>query len=433
VIAAIRPARHNWNMTPAEAESAQSIEPIAVVAPPRAAVRADGTAFAILGALSFCHLLNDMIASLVPAIYPIFRNVFQLDYAQIGLITLTYQCTASVFQPLVGLYTDHKPKPYSLPAGMSFTLVGLLLLAQAGSFSTLLVAAALIGVGSAVFHPESSRVARMASGGQHGLAQSLFQVGGNLGSSLGPLLAAFIVVPLGQGSIAWFTLAALLAIVLLARISGWYSGRRAATQARGRASAPDFALPLPSRKIAWSLAILLALIFSKFFYTAGLTNYYTFYLIDRFGLSVQSAQIYLFVFLASVAVGTVIGGPVGDRMGRKFVMWFSILGALPFTLALPYADLFWTSILSVLIGVITASAFSAILVYAQELVPGRIGMISGLFFGLAFGMAGIGAAALGRFADLTSIDTVYRVCSFLPLIGLLTAFLPNIERPSAVH
>jgi MFS transporter, FSR family, fosmidomycin resistance protein len=429
VIAAIRLARHNLTMTPAEAESAQSIEPIAVAAPPRAAVRAaDTTAFAILGALSFCHLLNDMIASLVPAIYPIFRNVFRLDYAQIGLITLTYQCTASVFQPLVGLYTDHNPKPYSLPAGMSFTLVGLLLLAQAGSFSTLLVAAALIGVGSAVFHPESSRVARMASGGQHGLAQSLFQVGGNLGSSLGPLLAAFIVVPLGQGSIAWFTLAALLAIVLLARISAWYRGRREATQVRGRASAPDFALPLPSRKIAWSLAILLALIFSKFFYTAGLTNYYIFYLIDRFGLSVQSAQIYLFVFLASVAVGTVIGGPVGDRMGRKFVMWFSILGALPFTLALPYANLFWTSILTVLIGVITASAFSAILVYAQELVPGRIGMISGLFFGLAFGMAGIAAAALGHLADLTSIESVYRVCSFLPLIGLLTAFLPNLER-----
>jgi FSR family fosmidomycin resistance protein-like MFS transporter len=307
------------------------------------------------------------------------------------------------------------------------------LLAQASSFVALLVAAAVIGVGSAVFHPESSRVARMASGGQHGLAQSLFQVGGNVGSSLGPLLAAFIVVPLGQGSIAWFTLAALLAIILLARIGAWYKGRRAATLSKGRASVAAQGVPLPSRKIAWSLAILLALIFSKFFYTAGLTNYYTFYLIDRFGLSVQSAQIYLFVFLASVAVGTVIGGPVGDRMGRKFVMWFSILGSLPFTLALPYANLFWTSILTVLIGVITASAFSAILVYAQELVPGRIGMISGLFFGLAFGMAGIAAAALGHLADLTSIEYVYRVCSFLPLIGLLTAFLPDIERSRAAH
>ena len=416
-------------MTPAEIESAQSIEPIAVAAPPRPARAVDGASFAILGALSFCHLLNDMIASLVPAIYPIFRNVFQLDYAQIGLITLTYQCTASVFQPLVGLYTDHRPKPYSLSAGMSFTLVGLVLLARATSFSALLIAAALIGVGSAVFHPESSRVARMASGGQHGLAQSLFQVGGNVGSSLGPLLAAFIVVPLGQGSIAWFTLAALLAIVLLARIGAWYKGRRAAS--KGRAAVAAHHIPLPSRKIAWSLAILLALIFSKFFYTAGLTNYYTFYLIDRFGLSVQSAQIYLFVFLAAVAVGTVIGGPVGDRMGRKFVMWFSILGVLPFTLALPYANLFWTGILTVLIGVVSASAFSAILVYAQELVPGRIGMISGLFFGLAFGMAGIAAAALGQLADLTSIDYVYRVCSFLPLIGLLTAFLPEIEKSRA--
>ena len=414
-------------MTPAEVESADSIEPIAIVAPPLPARGAEGAAFAILGALSFCHLLNDMIASLVPAIYPIFRNVFQLDYAQIGLITLTYQCTASIFQPLVGLYTDHHPKPYSLSAGMGFTLVGLLLLARAGSFSALLVAAALIGVGSAVFHPESSRVARMASGGQHGLAQSLFQVGGNVGSSMGPLLAAFIVVPLGQGSIAWFTLAALLAMIVLARIGTWYKAHRAATHAKGRAATSAHTMPLPSGKIAWSLAILLALIFSKFFYTAGLTNYYTFYLIDRFGLSVPSAQIYLFVFLASVAVGTVIGGPVGDRMGRKFVMWFSILGALPFTLALPYANLFWTGVLTVLIGVITASAFSAILVYAQELVPGRIGMISGLFFGLAFGMAGIAAAALGRFADMTSIDTVYRVCSFLPLIGLLTFFLPDLE------
>ncbi len=417
-------------MSPAEIESAESIEPIAIAAA-RPARAADGAAFAILGALSFCHLLNDMIASLVPAIYPIFRNVFRLDYAQIGLITLTYQCTASIFQPLVGLYTDHRPKPYSLSAGMGFTLVGLLLLAQATSFAMLLVAAGLIGIGSAVFHPESSRVARMASGGQHGLAQSLFQVGGNVGSSLGPLLAAFIVVPLGQGSIGWFTLAALLAMILLARIGAWYKGRRAAS--KGRASVAAHHIPLPSRKIAWSLAILLALIFSKFFYTAGLTNYYTFYLIDRFGLSVQSAQIYLFIFLASVAAGTVIGGPVGDRMGRKFVMWFSILGALPFTLALPYANLFWTSILTVLIGVVSASAFSAILVYAQELVPGRIGMISGLFFGLAFGMAGIAAAALGHLADLTSIDYVYRVCSFLPLIGLLTAFLPDIEKKHAAH
>jgi MFS transporter, FSR family, fosmidomycin resistance protein len=415
-------------MSPNEIKSAEAVTPLTAAATLRAAPSTDGVALAILTSLSFCHLLNDMIASLVPAIYPIFRDVFKLDYAEIGFITLTYQCTASVFQPLVGLYTDHRPKPYSLAAGMGFTLVGLVLLARAPSFAALLTAAALIGVGSAVFHPESSRVARMASGGRHGLAQSLFQVGGNVGSSLGPLLAAFIVVPLGQGSIAWFTLAALLAIILLARIGVWYKERSAKAPGKARASAGAHGMPLPSRKVAWSLTILLALIFSKFFYTAGLTNYYTFYLIDRFGLSVQAAQIYLFVFLASVAAGTVIGGPVGDRFGRKFVMWFSILGALPFTLALPYANLFWTSILTVLIGVITASAFSAILVYAQELVPGRIGMISGLFFGLAFGMAGIAAAALGHLADLTSIDYVYKVCSFLPLIGLLTAFLPDLEK-----
>jgi len=415
-------------MSPAEIESIDAA-PVAVAVRPAALPAADGVAFAVLGALSFCHLLNDMIASLVPAIYPIFRDVFRLDYAQVGLITLTYQCTASIFQPVVGLYTDHRPKPYSLAAGMSFTLVGLVLLAQASSFSTLLFAAGLVGLGSAVFHPESSRVARMASGGQHGLAQSLFQVGGNVGSSLGPLLAAFIVVPQGQGSIAWFTLAALLAIVLLARIGAWYKHQRAAAHAKARAHAAGPGMLLPTRKTLLALGVLLALIFSKFFYTAGLTNFYTFYLIGRFGLSIQSAQIHLFFFLASVALGTVIGGPVGDRMGRKFVMWFSILGALPFTLALPYANLFWTGVLTVLIGMITASAFSAILVYAQELVPGRIGMISGLFFGLAFGMAGIAAAALGRLADLTSIDHVYRVCSFLPLIGLLTAFLPAIEPP----
>jgi MFS transporter, FSR family, fosmidomycin resistance protein len=411
-------------MTPAEANSLEINEPTVVVsaAPARGV---DGVAFAILGALSFCHLLNDLIASIVPAIYPIFRNSFRLDYAQIGLITLTYQCTASIFQPLVGLYTDHRPKPYSLPAGMGFTLVGIVLLARAPSFEALLIAAALVGLGSAVFHPEASRVARMASGGQHGLAQSLFQVGGNFGSSLGPLLAAFIIVPHGQGSIEWFTLAALLAIVLLARIGYWYKQHRAATQKRVARPAAPTVVPLSSAKIALSLGVLLALIFSKFFYTAGLTNYYTFYLIDRFGLSIRGAQFYLFSFLASVAVGTVIGGPIGDRMGRKFVLWFSILGALPFTLALPYANLFWTGVLAVVIGVVTASAFATILVYAQELIPGRIGLISGLFFGLAFGMAGIGAAALGKLADLTSIGYVYQVCSFLPLIGLLTFFLPD--------
>ena len=416
-------------MTPDEIQTSVIDAPYAAPASPTVIAK-ESVALSLLFALSFCHLLNDMIASLVPAIYPVFRDVFQLNYAQIGMITLTYQCTASVFQPLVGLYTDKKPKPYSLPMGMTVTFFGLVLLARATSFAGLLIAAGLIGVGSAVFHPESSRVARMASGGRHGLAQSLFQVGGNAGASLGPLLAAFIVVPRGQGSIAWFTLAALLAIVVLTRISAWYKARHIVTKARA-ASSPVVHMRLPPRMVAFSLAILLGLIFSKCFYTAGLTNFYTFYLIDRFGLSIQSAQFYLFAFLAAVAVGTVIGGPVGDRFGRKFVMWFSILGALPFTIALPYADLFWTGVLTVIIGIVTASAFSAILVYAQELVPGRIGMISGLFFGLAFGMAGIAAAVLGWVADLTSIEYVYSVCSFLPAIGLLTIFLP--AEPRAVR
>ncbi len=416
-------------MTPDEIQTSVIDAPYAAPASPTVIAK-ESVALSLLFALSFCHLLNDMIASLVPAIYPVFRDVFQLNYAQIGLITLTYQCSASILQPLVGLYTDKKPMPYSLPMGMSVTFVGLVLLARATSFAGLLIAAGLIGVGSAVFHPESSRVARMASGGRHGLAQSLFQVGGNAGASLGPLLAAFIVVPRGQGSIGWFTLAALLAIIVLTRISAWYKARHVVAKARSHASAIT-PMRLPGGKVAFSLAILLGLIFSKFFYTAGLTNFYTFYLIDRFGLSIQSAQFYLFAFLAAVAVGTVIGGPVGDRFGRKFVMWFSILGALPFTIALPYADLFWTGVLTIIIGIVTASAFSAILVYAQELVPGRIGMISGLFFGLAFGMAGIAAAVLGWVADLTSIEYVYSVCSFLPLLGLLTIFLP--AEPRAVR
>ena len=416
-------------MTPADIESVDAAEAASLAPAPPSLNATNGVALGILGSLSFCHLLNDMIASLVPAIYPVFRDTFQLDYAQIGFITVAYQCTASIFQPLVGLYTDHRPKPYSLSVGMGVTLIGLVLLAQANSFEALLIAAGLVGIGSAVFHPESSRVARMASGGRHGLAQSLFQVGGNAGAALGPLLAAFIVVPRGTGAIMWFTRAALLAIVLLARIGVWYKENRTVALPKKARAVSATGVTLPNGKIALSLMVLLGLIFSKFFYTAGLTNYYTFYLIERFGLSIQSAQFYLFAFLAAVAVGTIIGGPIGDRFGRKFVMWFSILGALPFTLALPYADLFWTAILTVFIGIITASAFSAILVYAQELIPGRIGMISGLFFGLAFGMAGVAAAALGHIADLTSIDYVYKICSFLPLGGLLTVFLPNIEKP----
>jgi MFS transporter, FSR family, fosmidomycin resistance protein len=369
-----------------------------------------------------------MVQSLLPAIYPILKDSFHLDFGQIGLITLCYQLTASLLQPFVGAYTDRRPMPYSLPVGMGFTLIGLLLLSVASSFAVLLLSAALVGVGSAVFHPESSRVARLASGGQHGLAQSLFQVGGNAGSSLGPLLAAYIVLPKGQGSIAWFSLAALLAIALLTHIGRWYGTNR--TQSAKQSRKTDQHQRLSKGKIAASIAVLIALVFSKYFYLASLTSYYTFYLIHKFHVSVQSSQIHLFVFLGAVAAGTVLGGPVGDRIGRKYVIWVSILGVLPFTLLLPYANLFWTGVLSVVIGLVLASAFSAILVYAQELVPGQVGMISGLFFGLAFGMGGVGAALLGKLADGTSIDFVYQVCAFLPLIGLLTGFLPNLEKAS---
>jgi FSR family fosmidomycin resistance protein-like MFS transporter len=384
------------------------------------------TVFAILGAISFCHLLNDMMQSMLPAIYPMLKSNYGLDFAQVGLITLTYQLTASLLQPLVGLYTDRRPKPYSLAVGMGFTLVGLLLLSMASRFAALLAAAALVGMGSAVFHPESSRVARMASGGRHGFAQSLFQVGGNFGSSLGPLLAAFIVLPMGQSSVAWFSLAALLAMIVLWNVGGWYR-RNGALNAKPRGGGVADHPTLPPGKVKTALAVLIALVFSKYFYLASLTSYYTFYLISKFHVSVQNAQIHLFIFLGAVAAGTIIGGPIGDRIGRKYVIWCSILGVLPFTLALPYASLFWTGILSVVIGLILASAFSAILVYGQELVPGKVGMISGLFFGLAFGMGGIGAAVLGQLADHTSIGFVYHVCSFLPAVGLLTGFLPDLE------
>ena len=382
--------------------------------------------FKVLGAISVCHLVNDMLSSLLPAIYPLLKTSFNLNFAQIGLITLTYQTTASLLQPLIGFYTDKNPRPYSLPVGMGATLVGLILLSIAHTFPALLVAAALVGTGSSVFHPESSRVARMASGGQHGLAQSLFQVGGNAGLSLGPLLAAFIVMPRGQASIAWFTLAALLGMILLTGVSSWAKKHRT-TWKKFSAKHVDQAPNLSTARITASISILMALLFSKFVYLASLTSYYTFYLISKFHLSVQSAQVHLFVFLGAVAAGTLIGGPVGDRIGRKRVIWCSILGVLPFTLLLPYSNLFWTEILSVLIGLIIASAFSVIVVYAQELVPGKVGMISGLCFGFAFGMAGLGAAILGWLADLTSINFVYLVCSYLPAVGLLAAFLPNIE------
>jgi FSR family fosmidomycin resistance protein-like MFS transporter len=391
-------------------------------------------ALKVLLAIGFCHLLNDAIQSLLPAVYPILKNSFHLDFGQIGLIALTSLVTASLLQPLVGHFTDRKHQPYFLAVGMGVTLIGLLILSRAPDYRTVLVAAALVGIGSSVFHPESSRVARMASGGQLGLAQSIFQVGGNAGTALGPLLAAF-VLPRGQSSIAWFSLVALLAIVLLARIGawakkGWASQRKFQKIRADENTQPAVAVPhshLPEKKVAFSLAILIALMFSKFFYLASLNSYYMFYLINKFHLSLQSAQLHLFVFLGAVAVGTFFGGPVGDRIGRKYVIWYSILGVLPFTLVLPYANLFWTSILSVVIGLILASAFSAILVYAQELLPHRVGMISGLFFGFAFGLGGIGSALLGKLADYTSIDFVYRVCAFLPVIGLLTAFLPNRE------
>jgi len=385
----------------------------------------------VLLAISFCHLLNDTIQSLLPAIYPILKTSFHLDFGQVGLIALTSLVTASLLQPVVGHYTDRRQRPYSLAVGMGITLVGLLLLSRAPNYRTVLISAALVGIGSSVFHPESSRVARMASGGQHGMAQSLFQVGGNAGSALGPLLAAFVLTR-GQSSIAWFSFVALLGIVLLARIGAWAK--------RSWASQPKFHMDeearkpvseqqpvLPGKKIAFCMGILVALMFSKYFYLASLMSYYTFYLMHKFHVSLQSAQLHLFVFLAAVAAGTIIGGPVGDRVGRKYVIWCSILGVLPFTLVLPYANLTWTSVLSVVIGLILASAFSAILVYAQELLPGRVGMISGLFFGFAFGLGGVGSALLGKLADFTTIDFVYHVCSFLPVIGLLTALLPNIE------
>ncbi|HEY2905726.1 MAG TPA: MFS transporter [Vicinamibacterales bacterium] len=382
----------------------------------------------MLAAISFSHLLNDTIQSLVPAIYPILKSSFQLSFAQIGMVAFAQQLTASLLQPVVGLYTDRRPTPYSLVIGMACTLTGLLLLSSAGSLPTLLGAVALMGSGSAVFHPESSRVARMASGGRHGLAQSLFQVGGNLGSSFGPLLAAFLVVPYGQASIAWCSVVALLALVVLWRIGRWYAERTIATRASSpMRPAPRADTDVHPKRARVALAILVALIFSKYVYLASLTSYYTFYLITKFNVSVRGAQFDLFIFLAAVAAGTILGGPIGDRFGRKWVIWVSILGVLPFTLALPYANLFWTRILTIVIGLILASAFSAILVYAQELFPDRVGLIAGVFFGFAFGIAGLGAAVLGQLADHTSIEFVYRVCAFLPAIGILTGFLPDIE------
>lgn len=386
------------------------------------------TFFVVLVAISFCHLLNDMVQSLIVAIYPNLQKSLHLDLAQFGLISLTYQITASLLQPFVDIYTDKHPKPFSLSVGMGFTLAGMIVLSRAASFEMLLVGGALVGVGSSIFHPESSRIARLASGGRHGLAQSVFQVGGNGGSSLGPLLAALVVTPYGQGSVAWFAPAAILGIVILWRIGAWYQSHIAS---KGAAGKHQHVLPGSiSRKTVWlSISVLIGLMFSKFFYLASLSNYYTFYLIKKFGVPVATSQRYLFLFLLSTAVGTILGGPIGDRFGRRLVIWFSILGVLPFTLLLPHLNLFWTGIVTIPIGLILASAFSAIVVYAQDLLPGRVGMVSGIFFGLAFGLGGIGAAALGWLADRTSVEYVYQLCAYLPAIGFLAALLPNFKKP----
>jgi FSR family fosmidomycin resistance protein-like MFS transporter len=385
----------------------------------------NNTVYAIILAVSFCHLLNDVMQSLLAAIYPMLKSDFGLDFWQIGLLTLAFQVTASLLQPVVGIYTDRRPLPYSLTVGMGCSMVGLMLLAVAHDYWMLVIGACCIGVGSSIFHPESSRVARLASGGRFGLAQSLFQVGGNFGQALGPLLAAFIVVPMGQGSVGWFSVAALLGMVILWQVGNWYAAYR--RDAAKRPVAP-VSLTLPRRKVVLALVVLTMLTFSKNIYMASISSYYTFYVIERFDVSVQASQYLLFVFLGAAALGTVLGGPIGDRFGAKFVIWFSILGILPFTLALPYMDLFWTVVLSGVIGLVLASAFPAIVVFAQELVPGRVGMIAGIFFGFAFGMGGIAAAVLGVVADAKGIEYVYWICSFLPLLGLLTIFLPSAKQ-----
>jgi len=390
---------------------------------PEATRREEKAARRVLLTISFCHMLNDMMQSLLLAIYPMIKSGFSLSFGQIGLITLTFQITASLLQPLIGMYTDKSPKNFSLSVGMSFTLVGLLLLAFATSYPMVLVAAAMVGMGSSVFHPESSRIARLASGGRHGFAQSLFQVGGNVGSAIGPLVAAYAIAPHGQSSVAWFSLAALLAVILLATVGQWYKAHRAS---RAKRPAPSVINSLPRNKVLLAILVLLGLLFSKYFYMASISSYYTFYLIDHFGVAMQDAQVYLFIFLGSAALGTILGGPIGDRIGPKRVIWGSILGVLPFTLALPHVGLVWTIILTVPIGLILSSAFAAIVVYGQELIPGKVGMVAGLFFGFAFGMGGVGAAVLGELADATSITFVYRLCAFLPALGLLAVFLPNV-------
>lgn len=407
--------------------------PCCAPAPVISGSAAETTVLSVLIALSVSHMLNDTIQAILPAIYPLLKEQFQLSFAQIGFLTLTNQTTASILQPIVGSYTDKHPKPYSLAIGMGLTLIGLVILGVANGYPMLLTAAALVGIGSSVFHPEASRMARMASGGKFGLAQSIFQVGGNFGSSLGPLLAAAVIIPRGLPHTLWFTLLALAAIIVLTWVGNWYKARlllsaMSATNSKTGPSTTSTAFKVSKNKVIFALTILSALIFSKYIYLVSLTNYYTFYLIDKFNVSLQAAQVYLFIFLFSVAAGTIIGGPVGDRIGRKLVIWVSILGVAPFTLALPHLGLTWVVIFSIIIGFILASAFSAILVYAQELIPGRVGLVAGLFFGFAFGIAGVGSTVLGTLADHTSIRYVFQVCAFLPLIGLVTGFLPDVEQ-----
>lgn len=394
---------------------------------PAAASSAQTTVFAVILAVSFCHCINDIMQSLLAAIYPLLKDNYGLDFWQIGLLTFTFQVTASLLQPVIGMVTDKKPMPYSLSWGMASSLIGLIVLAYAGHYWILLAGASMIGIGSAVFHPESSRIARLASGGRHGLAQSLFQVGGNFGQAMGPLLAAFIVVPFGQSSIAWFAVGSLIGIFVLWRVGNWYNGVRASAVRKAAA----FVSPFSRGRVFWSLVVLALLTFSKNAYMASISSYYTFYAIEKFGVSVQMSQVLLFVFLGSCALGILLGGPFGDRYGQKAMIWFSIVGVLPFTLALPYANLEWTIVLTILIGLILSSAFSNIVVLAQELVPGRVGMVAGIFFGFAFGMGGIAAAVLGIVADARGIDYVYRLCSYLPLVGLLTVFLPSMANAKA--
>ncbi|AFL49169.1 MFS transporter [Sinorhizobium fredii] len=386
-------------------------------------INPEKTAFSVILAVSFCHMLNDIMQSLLTALYPLLKANYALDFVQIGLLTFTFQVTASMLQPAVGIVTDRWALPYTLPVAMLSTCSGLILLAHADHFWMLLLAASLIGVGSAIFHPESSRVARLASGGRHGLAQSLFQVGGNAGSALGPLLAAFIVLPFGQGSLSWFSIVAIIGFFVLSWVSTWYVRHRRSTMSRAALSR---ALPLPKARVLWTVAILVLLTATKNVYLASVSSYFTFFVIEKFGTSVQQAQLMLFLFLGSAAAGTFLGGPIGDRYGARFVIWLSILGVIPFALMLPYANLFWTGVLSVVIGLVFSSAFSAIVVFAQELVPGRVGLIAGVFFGFAFGFGGIGAAVLGIFADSHGIEFVYQLCSYLPLLGIFTVFLPKI-------